>query len=142
MDVYEVRRRRLQEILAGDFKGNQAALASRLERQPDYISRILKAPDAKNHKPIGEKFAKLVEEKCDRPPGWLSNQEITDELHSDQIQLAGIWRRLDPMGKMKLMGFAMGLDQGQNQGSNNTQVTTLPTTRTLPKAERGTDSAK
>ena len=83
---------------------------------------------------------------CGVSAHWLETGDgdmlapAVDELHSDQIQLAGIWRRLDSMGKMKLMGFALGLDS--IQGSSNTQVTTRPTTRTLPKAERGTDSAK
>lgn len=146
MDVFETRRRRLHQILADDFKGNQAALAAKLERQPDYISRILKEPGAKNHKTIGEKFARHIEQKCggDKPPGWLSRPDddtgasALEELHADQIQLAGIWRRLNAMGRMKLMGFAMGLDQG----SSTTQVTTLPITLTLPKSARGTGSAR
>lgn len=81
---------------------------------------------------------------CGVSAHWLETGEgpmvapTPEELHADQIQLAGIWRRLDAMGRMKLMGFAMGLDQG----SSTTQAATLPITLTLPKSARGTGSAR
>lgn len=56
MDIYEVRRDNLSFLIAERFEGKQRRLADAIDRQPDYISRVLKGT-----KNVGEGFARHVE---------------------------------------------------------------------------------
>lgn len=85
MDIYERRRRRLQEILTERFpgRGGRSTLASRLERQPGYVSRCLNGG-----KRIGEAFARHVEERLQLPAFWLDGPLNTGaDLSGQQIAL-------------------------------------------------------
>lgn len=70
-DIYETRRARLRELIDARFAGKQSALAARIERQPDYISRCLNG-----RKRIGEEFARLVERGADLPTGWMDGVDV------------------------------------------------------------------
>jgi hypothetical protein len=70
MDIYQIRRERLNELLHRDFGGKQIDLAVALGVSPGYISRALsKNPNSK--KALGEKFARSVETKLGLAKGWM-----------------------------------------------------------------------
>lgn len=62
MTIYEVRRNNLALLIKDRFEGKQKKLADAIDRQPDYISRILKGT-----KNVGETFARHVEESLGLP---------------------------------------------------------------------------
>lgn len=68
MDVQQIRRRRLQQLV--DEYGTQTALAEKVGVEQNYISRALKGS-----KRIGEDFAARLETATDKPTGWMSRIE-------------------------------------------------------------------
>ena len=70
MDIQDIRRANLNALVTARFHGNQSALATAVDRQASYISRCLAAP-GKNSKPIGEKFARHIEQSLGLPAGAL-----------------------------------------------------------------------
>lgn len=70
MDIHDIRRANLANLITTRFAGNQSALATAIDRQASYVSRCL-AESGKNQKPIGEKFARHVESCLGLPHGWL-----------------------------------------------------------------------
>lgn len=106
MDTQNIRRTNLSSLVRTRFSGNQSALAAAVDRQASYISRCLAEP-GKNSKPIGEKFARHVEQALgllpgalDSPPG-IDTPERQDMLkgsssvHLDPIE---IWDDETPLG--------------------------------------------
>lgn len=75
MNIYEIRRENLARLIESRFDGRQRGLADAIDRQPDYISRVLKG--AKN---IGEAFARHVEKSLGLQTGAL-DIVILDEAH-------------------------------------------------------------
>ena len=67
----QLRRDNLSLLIAERFNGNQSALARHIERQADYISRVLKGTKA-----LGEALAREIEQRCDLPPGWMDSAQI------------------------------------------------------------------
>ncbi|GGE75759.1 hypothetical protein GCM10011533_30140 [Streptosporangium jomthongense] len=76
MDIHKVRRDNLSRLIRSQFDGKQRALADAIDRQPDYISRVLKGT-----KNIGEGFARHVEESVGLRKGWLDQAIVLDEAH-------------------------------------------------------------
>lgn len=76
MDIYKVRRDNLSQLIDRLFDGKQRRLADAIDRQPDYISRVLKG--SKN---IGEGFARHVESSIGLDKGALDAVIIIDEAH-------------------------------------------------------------
>lgn len=70
MDIYEIRRSNLSRLIKEQFEGKQRRLADAIDRQPDYISRVLKGT-----KNVGEKLAREIEQTLGLSMGWL------DALH-------------------------------------------------------------
>lgn len=70
-DVRRIRRKRLKRILDEQFpgRGGQASLAQMLDRQTSYISRCLSG-----EKPIGEVFARHIEQSLHLPIYWLDGE--------------------------------------------------------------------
>lgn len=71
-NVRRMRRERLKRILDEQFpgRGGQALLAQVLDRQTGYISRCLSG-----EKPIGEVFARHVEQSLHLPLYWLDGEQ-------------------------------------------------------------------
>lgn len=69
--VRRIRRDRLKRILDEQFpgRGGQASLAHVLNRQTGYISRCLSG-----EKPIGEIFARHIEQSLHLPTYWLDGE--------------------------------------------------------------------
>lgn len=74
MDIHDIRRANLAALIESRFSGNQSALATAIERQSSYINRCLLAPDNKHYKPIGEKFARLIESALEMKPYALDSE--------------------------------------------------------------------
>lgn len=70
--VRRIRKERLRRILDEQFpgRGGQALLAQVLDRQTGYISRCLSG-----EKPIGEVFARHIEQSLHLPLYWLDGEQ-------------------------------------------------------------------
>lgn len=79
MDVKAIRRSRLRKLIAERFHGINAQLASKIERQPDYVSRLL-TEKPRHRRDLGEKLAREIERKVGLPSGWLDIDEASDSL--------------------------------------------------------------
>lgn len=78
MDIWDTRRERLRELIKERFDGNQSALAERLSREANYISRLL--TDKKHRKRMTEILARKIEKIVELPEFWLDqahNQAAT-----------------------------------------------------------------
>ena len=70
MDIKEIRKARLQELINLKFGGVTARLAERIGRQASYLARILSGNPAHGRN-IGEKLAREIEEACDLPYRYM-----------------------------------------------------------------------
>ncbi|MBD1586720.1 S24 family peptidase [Pseudomonas typographi] len=70
MDIKEIRKLRLKQLINLKFGGVMARLAEAIGRQSSYVARILS--DNPDHgRNIGEKLARQIEEACDLPYRYL-----------------------------------------------------------------------
>ena len=77
MDIHEVRRQNLARLINERFGGKQKRLADAIDRQPDYVSRVLKGT-----KNVGEGFARHIEESLHLERGAMDNGfYISAEAH-------------------------------------------------------------
>jgi hypothetical protein len=100
MDVYQIRRRRLFELISTRFEGRQVDFAHAIGRQPNYISRCLSDNPA-HRKKIGEKLARHIEDILDLPLLWMDNEGPSMGTHipaiSDKaLQVAISYEQLSP----------------------------------------------
>ncbi len=102
MDIYKVRRDNLERLIDKQFEGKQRRLADAIDRQPDYVSRVLKGT-----KNIGEAFARHVEASLGLDSGTLDNVILLDEAHqaSDKGQGLEVREGLSVYGDEKVIGF-------------------------------------
>lgn len=82
MDVYEVRRKRLRELIDTRYNKVSAAFAEKHEKQPSYISRCLLPLGKPHRKRIGEDFAREIEKVERLPKGWM------DEMVGSPVAIA------------------------------------------------------
>lgn len=75
MDKFEFRRQKLLRIKWRFCKGKNSVLADRIDRSPNYVSRMLYEPGKVGKKNIGEDLVDIIEAAF---PGWL---EDSDEEH-------------------------------------------------------------
>lgn len=63
MDIYEIRRQRLRQLINDDprFKGVDAAFAAAIDRQASYVSRLF-TKNLNHRRNIGEDLARTIEE--------------------------------------------------------------------------------
>ena len=70
MDIAEIRRIRLRQLITEQFGGTDAAFALTIEKQPSYVSRLFS--ENENHRRnLGDKLAREIEKKCVLETGWL-----------------------------------------------------------------------
>lgn len=108
MNKYEIRRRRLKEVLERSFDGNQRAMAEKLNRQPDYLSRLLSG--IKN---LGD-AAREYEDLLGLPAGWLD-----DDSEFEQIAMpAGVFAGIPVVGSVRggPDGYYAELEHSVGQG--------------------------
>ena len=77
-DIYQLRRENLRRLINEKFDRKQKRLADAIERQPDYISRILKG-----HKNLGEDLARTIETMLNLEQGWLDRRPSIAEDAAD-----------------------------------------------------------
>lgn len=70
MDVYEVRRQRLKELIQAVTQGNVAVFAGRFGYQPAQLSQYL-SNTYNGGRSIGERAARALEQRVSAPVGWL-----------------------------------------------------------------------
>lgn len=61
-DKYELRRKRLAELIAERFGGSNAKFARAIQRSDSYVSRMLSPPNNANSKLIGEDMVDVIED--------------------------------------------------------------------------------
>lgn len=99
MNIDAIRRRRLSALIAERFT-TQAALASQIGRQADYLSRVLAGK-----KGFGEKLARDIERLCNLESGWLDRTVDGDApktLEPPETIPAQSWRRVPVVGTTQL----------------------------------------
>jgi hypothetical protein len=76
--IFDVRLRRLRELIARDFEDQpKSAVAEELGVEPSYLSRML---GKKNRKRIGEDIARDIERRRNLPRYWLDDADKGIEL--------------------------------------------------------------
>lgn len=65
-EIYATRKLKLRQVMEEQFDGKQSAIAAKLGKQPDYISRIFGG-----RKQLGEDMAREFEEILGMPPYWF-----------------------------------------------------------------------
>lgn len=84
MNIHDIRRMRLKQLLGERYNGSSARLAEEADISPSYLSRMLASSDSPHVRNIGEKMARSLEEKLRLPVGTLdlplsdSHLEFTD----------------------------------------------------------------
>jgi hypothetical protein len=73
MDVHEIRRRRLRELIDTRYDGVAAEFARAVGRGDAQIGNILN-----RHKNLGERLARYFERQVKLPKGWLDVAESPD----------------------------------------------------------------
>lgn len=78
MDLWEYRRERLRKLIDADYHSNQSEFANAIDRQPDYISRILSL--RKSRKNLGEDLVQHIEKVLHKPAGWFDKGFYDKEI--------------------------------------------------------------
>lgn len=81
MEVQDIRRKRLRELVDERSAGNITAFADKVKKSSSQINDMLAA-----RKPFGEKVARDLERRCRKPEGWLDHEHdaaATQDLPSD-----------------------------------------------------------
>ncbi|PUA17297.1 S24 family peptidase [Glaciimonas sp. PCH181] len=88
MDIQEIRRVRLAQLIDAEYGGSQAAFVEATGENQGEVSGLLKT------KSFGEKKARKLELKCELPIGWLDSFESIEtsfrpleSLGSDDIEI-------------------------------------------------------
>lgn len=79
MEIKDIRRARVRQIIDRDFGGKDADFAAKVDKQPSYISRLF-TEKAEHLRNIGEKMARDIELKCGLAPGSLDRPLSEGEL--------------------------------------------------------------
>ena len=100
MDIYETRRTRLRQLVVASFGGQQVRLATAIDRQPDYVSRMLNGK-----KRIGEKLARIIESSADKPNGWLDTPTDNSPISYESKDLLDKLNTLDDDARAQVASF-------------------------------------
>lgn len=71
MNVYEIRRALLAQLIEKRFDGSQADFARASGISPTYVTRMLKDDTSPSRKRIGEGLARQIEDRLNLPALWL-----------------------------------------------------------------------
>jgi len=73
MEVQDIRRKRLRDLIAEMADGNITAFAGKVKKSPSQINDMLAS-----RKPFGEKVARDLERRCRKPEDWLDHEHDAD----------------------------------------------------------------
>jgi len=77
MGIYQIRLRKLEELLAEKFDSKKVMqLAEVLEMQPSSISHYW-TTNPKNHRNIDDETARKIEVIANKPSGWMDQLDLT-----------------------------------------------------------------
>lgn len=96
MDKFEARRHALKRLVEGFGHGGIARVAAAINKEPNYVSRMLYPPGKPGRKRIGEDSVDALDSAY---PGWLSAPQSASS--TDVIELATVVERLTSSGKMQ-----------------------------------------
>jgi len=90
MNVYEIRRARLAQLIAKRYDGSQADFARASGISPTYVTRMLKDDASPSRKRIGEDLARQIEDRLNLPSHWLDSapERQSAELHVSEPAIA------------------------------------------------------
>lgn len=109
MEIFDVRQRRLRELMRRDYSGKQKLLAAAIERDPNYVSRLLS--NGKHRKNLAEELAREIETKLKLAPGWLDRETDADDprlaYHGVLLTRAGAllgaeWEKMDVADRIEI----------------------------------------
>lgn len=89
MDIFEIRRNRLEKLIHDDFGGNQAAFSRFTHLKPSQVNRWL-SKNAETIPSITEVSAREIERKCNKPQGWMDSDNPMPLLSPHALRLAEI----------------------------------------------------
>lgn len=104
MNVYEIRQRRLSQLLHEMYDNKKSALAKRLDIQASYLSRF-SAKRKENRRNIGDKLARRIESVSGKTIGWMDrdvDQNDTTDMASHDSALEPA--RLDFIARIPVLG--------------------------------------
>lgn len=84
MEIKDIRRARVRQVIDRDFGGKDADFAAKVDKQPSYISRLF-TEKAEHLRNIGEKMARDFELKCGLTPGSLDLPLSEGELSAASV---------------------------------------------------------
>lgn len=73
MDIHEIRRNNLLQIVKNDFGGNKAELARKAEIPPSSLYRAISDHKTKDTRGVGDEIAAKVEVAAGKHKGWLDH---------------------------------------------------------------------
>jgi len=119
MDVYKIRKRRLLEYIADNFKGNRSAFCRAVGEDGSYIARIY-TDNKDQSKPFTETIARRIEVAARLPTGWLDGAAKTLDTPPIQAQsaehpLVDLYQQLSPVNQAKTMAFIYQLIVQQSE---------------------------
>ena len=89
MDLFAIRRDRLQAIIDADFDGSQASFCRLTKFSTPQVSRWLSTTNSDSRN-ITEPSARKIERVCNKPPMWLDSYNPMPLLSPQAIKLAEI----------------------------------------------------
>jgi hypothetical protein len=88
MDIMAIRRKRMRQLIDERYGGKIVTFAKAIEREPNYISRVLRSK-----KGIGEEFCGYVEATLDLGKGWMSTEgEDSPGTGAEHLDSAFLYR--------------------------------------------------
>lgn len=84
MSVQETRIRQLIWLISEEYNGKQRELADVVGLDPSMISQL-----KTRARPFGEKIARKIEKRTDKPQGWLDIDHASAELTAPGFRAAG-----------------------------------------------------
>ena len=105
VDVFRTRQDKVRELIREQHGGTQASFADRIGQPANYVSRMLSNRAGKKN--IGEKLARLIEERHGKPVGWLDGLGLAGPakegvvlfgipITREGVQVGAEWEKLDP----------------------------------------------
>lgn len=94
MELEEIRRQRLLELIRDRCNNVHAEFARRIGKDPSYINRCCYPPGKKGKKNIGDEIIKLATSAFNLPCGWFDCPPGTEIYQTDNQDLQAIFNML------------------------------------------------
>lgn len=113
MDIYEVRRRNLLELVASKFEGNRSSFSRFVGKNVNMINLCLTLNEDLRRN-IGEKMARELETLCSMPEGWMDEDRNKD---SKAIMTHAIPRAVHIPSTTQILGDKLHISEGWLQSA-------------------------